>query len=166
MEIGVQPRVKARAIARKNLQSFHRTTKKERMQQYYKHIQAKYSGRTSLQTPAEPQHKSASVSSMSAGLSRWSSNDFTMPFSANKTPTQRIGNFSHFKKAWQSQESHLDHTSAATLYNNVSEDHNYHPKYLAHFLPDASEDHRSHPSLSGNPLPKWNNLYKAYKDSP
>jgi len=171
MEIATQPRIKA--YPQNKSQSFHKTTKQERMQQYFNHFLAKYKGRTSLQAPAKSQHKSTtSVSAVSAVPSlsnvRWSSSDFiyAMPLSIKKTPTQRIGNFSYPKKGWKSQGSNLDHANATTLYsNNQSKGHNYHPNYLARSLPGASKGHRSYPTFSGSALPKWNHLYKAYKNS-
>ena len=139
------------------------------MQQYYKHIQAKYSPRTSLQAPeakSSPRPTSA-LSSISFGSPSGNVKRNSVDFMHMQTllkpkhPAQRIGKFSHPKKAWQNPESNSNCTTATTIYNNVSEDHNYHPKYLNHYLPDAAEGHR-HPKLSGNALPKWNHLYKAY----
>ena len=134
-------------------QSFCKTTKQERMQRYYEHIQAKYSGRTSLEPSPEPKHRV--TSSLSFGNVKGNSVDFiTTP----KAPTQRIGNFSYPNKAWQNLESSSGRTSAAMMYNNVSEDRNCHPT----FLPEASVTPKYRGKFSGNSIPKWNRLYRAY----
>ena len=141
MEIAAQPRVKSHQI---NSQSFHKTTKQERMQKYYKHIQAKYSNQTSLKPPRGPQRKATSSMNLTP-----------------RTPTQRIGNFSYPSKACQNPESSLGRTSAIMMYSNVSEEHNCHPT----FLPEASVGPKYHGNFSGNSLPKWNQLYRAYRAS-
>ena len=142
-------------------QSFHKTTKQERMQRYYAHIQAKYSDRTSLEPLPQPKHRA--TSSLSFGNVKENNMDFmhTTSLATPRAPTQRIGNLSYPNKAWQSPESSLDRTSAAMMYNNVSEDHNCHPT----FLPEASVAPKYHGKFSGNSVPKWNQLYRAYHAS-
>ena len=114
------------------------------MQRYYKHMYTKYSNRTSLEPPPEPKHRTS-----------------TSSLSTPRAPTQRIGNFSYPKKAWQKSESSPGRTSAIMVYNNASEEHNCHPTVL----PKASVGPKYHGNFSGNSLPKWNKLYKAYHAS-
>ena len=123
------------------------------MQKYYEHIQAKYSNRTSLEPPRGPQRKA--TSSLFLGNVKGSNVDF-------RAPTQRIGNFSYPSKAWQNAESSPGCTSAAMMYNNVSGEHHC----PLNFLPEASVGPKyRHGNFSGNSLPKWNQLYRAYHAS-
>ena len=133
-------------------QSFRKTTKQQRMQKYYEHIQTKYSGRTSL----EPPKQRTSTSSLSRGNVEGNSMDFVhrMNSATPKAPTQRIGNFSYPNKALQHPESSSGRTS---VINNVSEN----PTFLLE--PSVVPKHYS--KFSGNSLPKWNHLYRAYHPS-
>ena len=143
-------------------QQFRRTTKQERMQKYYEHIQAKYSGRTSLEEPS--QCKSSSPLPMSSGLvtgnMRGSNVELMqmMSLAIPKIPIQRIGNFSYPRKAWQCPEPRSDHTSATTVYHNASKQQNYPFRSVA----GASEGPKYHNKFSGNSLPKWSQSYRAY----
>ena len=148
-------------------QSCRRTTKQERMQTYYEHIQAKYSGQTSLEESSKPRCKSASPLPMSSGLvtGNMRGNNVElmqmMSLSTPRTPIQRIGNFSYPRKAWQSPELSSDHTGATAVHHNMSKQHS-HPSKSVY---GASEDHKYHNRFSGNSLPKWNQLYRAHHDS-
>ena len=94
-------------------QSFHKTTQQERMHKYYKHMQTKYSGRTSL----EPPKQRTSTSSLSL---EGNSLDFMRRNSATpRASTQRIGNFSYPNKALQNPESSSGRTSANMMYDSV-----------------------------------------------
>ena len=136
-------------------QSFRKTTQQERMQRYYKHIQTKYSGRTSL----EPPKQRTSTSSLSL---EGNSVDFMHKNSATpRAPIQRIGNFSYPNKAFQNSESSSGRSSTIMMYNSLSGERNCLPT----FLPDASVVPKHHGKFSGNALPKWNQLYKAYHPS-
>ena len=142
-------------------QSFRKTTKQERMQKYYEHIQTKYSGRTTLKAPSKPQHRSLSPFPMSSGsvLGNMNGNNVElmqmMTRSTPKAPIQRIGNFSYPRKAWQSPELS---SNATTVYHDV---HN-HPLRNG---PGPTENPKYHNKFSGNSLPKWNQLYRAYHRS-
>ena len=146
-------------------QSFRKTTKQERMQKYYEHIQAKYSGRTSLKPPSKPQRKSPSPFPVSSGSvnGNMEGNDVElmrmMSLSTPKAPLQRIGNFSYPRKAWQSPELSSE---ATTAYRDVSKGHNYSFRNV----PGPSESPNKYVKMfSGNSLPKWNQLYRAYRRS-
>ena len=136
-------------------QSFRKTTKQERMQKYYEHIQAKYSGRTSLVAPSKPQPKSPSGSVV--GDVRGNNTDLIqmMGLSTPKAPLQRIGNFSYPRKAWQSPELSSDATT-------VCHDEPNEPLTNG---PRAPESSKYHNKFSGKSLPKWNQLYRAYHGS-
>ena len=146
-------------------QLFRRTTTQERMQKYYEHIQAKYSGRTSLEEPSRC--KSASPLQLSSGLvnGNMRGNNVElmqmMSLATPRIPIQRIGNFSYPRKAWQSPEPRSDHTSTTTVYHNASKQQNYPFKGVAETL----ESPKYHKRFSGNSLPKWNQLYRAYHGS-
>ena len=149
IEIAPQSRIK---LPQRNSPPFRKTTKQERMNQYYKHLQAKYSGRTSLEPQHEPERRAISAFSIRS-LSR---NDGEFRHMMNsptpKWPTQRIGNFSYPIKA-----------TSAKIHNNVSEDHYNHHSSI---LPDVSVGPVHHGKFTGNSLPKWNQLYSAYRVSP
>ena len=158
IEIAPHSRVK---LLQRNSPSFRKTTTQERMLQYYKHIQAKYSGRTSLEPLCEPERRAISAFSIRS-LSR-NDGDFRhmMNSPTPKRPTQRIGNFSYPIKAWQNPKSNSGNTSA-TIHKNVSEDHYHH----SNIMPEASVGPIHHGKFTGNSLPKWNQLYRAYQASP
>ena len=146
-------------------QLLRRTTKQERMQKYYEYIQAKYSGRTSLEEPIRC--KLACPLQMSSGLvnGNMRGNNVElmqmMSLATPRIPIQRIGNFSYPRKAWQSPEPRSDHTSATTVYRYVSKQQNYPFKSVA----GAPEGPKYHNKFSGNSLPKWSQSYRAYHGS-
>ena len=133
-------------------QSFRKTTQQERMHKYYKHMQTKYRGRTSL----EPPKQRTSTSSLSHGNVEGNSLDFMHRMNPARAPTQRIGNFSYPNKALQNPESSSGRTSANVMYDSVSGN----PTFLE---PSVAPKH--HSKFSGSSLPKWNQLYRAYHPS-
>ena len=148
-------------------QSFHRTTKQERMQKYYEHFLTKYSGRTSLEAISKSQRKSSSPLPMSYGsiIGNMRGNNMDLiqmrSLSTPRAPIQRIGNFSYPRRVSQSRELTLNHISTTAVCHDESIQHN-HPFRNAL---GASECPKYHGRFSGNSLPKWNRLYRAYSVS-
>jgi len=110
------------------------------MQNYFNHLQVKYSGRSQLE--GEPQLVSAksqrSVLSPNARLNV--TGEFPQP---NRASKQRIGNF-----AYPTLKQPVDPRGVAITSSNGGA--------------NGSEQRRPFSALSGGGLPKWNRLHDAY----
>ena len=147
IELAAHPGVKPH---QRKPQPFRKTTKQERMQKYYKHLQTKYSGRTTLEAPNKPKPRPASALSLGNAEENDAGLMHMMNLTTPRAPTQRIGNFHYPIRTWQKPQSSSGHTSTTTMYTD---------------LPEASAAPKYHGKFSGNSLPKWNQLYRAYHGS-
>ena len=129
-------------------ESFRKTTTQERMQQYFRNFQVKYSGRSQLEGEPRSVSTSSYRSIRCSNISNTGQNNFTCAFpQPTTTPKQRIGNFKYPTKKVLQQSDEVDPSSNAIVSNN-----------------DEGGDgkRRSISALSGNPVPKWNRLHTAY----
>ena len=113
------------------------------MQNYFNHLQVKYSGRSQLEgeprlVSAKSQRSLLSPNTFNTGLNVTSG--FPQP---NRAPKQRIGNF-----AYPSLKQPVDPHGVAMASNGGGA--------------RGSKQQRPFSALSGGGLPKWNRLHNAY----
>ena len=120
------------------------------MQNYFNHLQVKYSGRSQLEG-VEPRSVSAlsqrsvlSPNTFNAGLNV-TTGGFPQP---KRAPMQRIGNFAYPTRKVSEQPAELDPRGVEMTSNSGGA--------------NGSVERRPFSALSGRSLPKWSRLHNAY----